>query len=185
MGADKATLLVEGRPMVVRVAEALAEACALIRGPRGRSQEEGAYVTILGQEPMEGFAFLADIRPHEGPRSAIRAFEPRDAFVFVASCDLPLFRKEVPLRFSSLIGDFEAVIPNIGGRLQPTCALYTAGAIAKAKKNPEERSLLSWIDRLRCLVLNEAELGLPAQWVQGANTREELEGLLRSEIMSN
>lgn len=44
--------------------------------------------------------------------------------VFACSCDLPLLRAEVAVALCTMLNGYDAVIPQIGGKSQPLCAVY-------------------------------------------------------------
>jgi molybdenum cofactor guanylyltransferase len=49
---------------------------------------------------------------------------------FACSCDLPLLREEVVLALHGMLNGYEAVIPEIGGKPQPLCAVYRQSVAA-------------------------------------------------------
>jgi molybdopterin-guanine dinucleotide biosynthesis protein A len=80
MGADKATLQVDGRPMAVRVADALWEA-----GCRSVSCRGGDVEAL---EAM-GLEAVADVEPGAGPlRAILDSLRHAEADIVVAACDL-------------------------------------------------------------------------------------------------
>ncbi|MBS1722889.1 MAG: molybdenum cofactor guanylyltransferase [Armatimonadetes bacterium] len=164
MGSDKAKILVDGRPL----GEVLAQELASVTG----------RVTVLGQEPLEGYAFLADQKAQAGPLSALRSFRPTADFVFVCACDLPRFNRTVVTSLQDFMGDHDAVIPSVEGRLQPLCALYRAEAFALVPSGAQ--SMTAWIEMLRVKTVTEddlEELGVPLLAVLGANTPGEWSSL--------
>jgi len=62
----------------------------------------------------------------EGPLDALR--RGLDALghqvAFACSCDLPLLNADVAAALVAMIADFDAVIPEVGGKLQPLHAVY-------------------------------------------------------------
>lgn len=158
MGSDKATLLVEGQPMAVRIAHELLNA--------------GLPVTVLGRDPLADCAFIEDAEEHQGPLSALRRFVPSKAFVFVASCDMPLFRAEVVTQLQSAIGEHEAALPVLDSRRQPLCGLYRASAFEKMRDLSSQR-MMDWI-----ALLDVADVTMqPENLVRSCNTPEELRAL--------
>lgn len=152
-----------------------------------RSLEERGYdVTILGSIPSDGFRQLPDADPFAGPLVAVSNFQPDRDFVFVCSCDIPLFDSRLVETLVNRIADFDATIPSIDGRLQPLCALYTAESLRTANELvlDGERRVMAWIRRLRYLEVGESSLtesGLDPRCVIGANTPEELDALLHQQ----
>lgn len=81
MGVDKATLVVDGKPMAVRVADALWEAgCHPVECQGGEAETIGQY----------GLEVVADREPGRGPIIAIHQALARhpECDVVVAACDL-------------------------------------------------------------------------------------------------
>lgn len=172
MGRDKATLAVNGH--------SLAEAIAW------RILEAGLPVTVLGPDPIRGCTLLRDAAPHTGPLAALSAFAPRSEYVFVCSCDLPLFDARVIGLLSEIIEDRDAAIPLSQGQLQPLCALYRAQALSTLREwlRQGSRRVMEWVETLDHVRVSEEALegrGLSRHCVCSANTPEELSLLLSLE----
>lgn len=135
MGADKASLLVDGVPLGERLAALLAEVCE--------------RVTVLGRSPIAGYGFLADAEEFAGPLAALARFEPVADRVMVVSCDLPRLTLEA-IRALVAVEAPGAVVPEVEGRLQPLCGVYRAEAFAVAAELVAggEKRLMAWLDRL-------------------------------------
>jgi molybdopterin-guanine dinucleotide biosynthesis protein A len=166
-GNDKASVAIEGRTVLERM---LAEL------DRARVQ-----VTVLGADPVEGRAFQRDEHEHAGPAAALKRFRPTTEIVFVASCDLPLFRAETVAVLKDKIHGNDAAIPKIAGRPQYLCALYTRSAFEKWATT-EGNSMQDLVNAINAIEVSESELeesGVDPRWVRGFNTPEELADLLR------
>jgi molybdopterin-guanine dinucleotide biosynthesis protein A len=85
-----------------------------------------------------GWTSLPAVADHgEGPLAAIaagwRALAPRPDAALVVACDLPRLSTDVLTALVGQAGDLDAaVVPEVGGRLQPLCAWYSAGALDTA-----------------------------------------------------
>ncbi|MFI5385343.1 MAG: molybdenum cofactor guanylyltransferase [Fimbriimonadales bacterium] len=158
MGEDKSRLLVDGEPMAVRIARLLA----------GR----GIRVTVSGVEALEGRAFLPDREQHGGPLLALSRFEPSSELVFIVSCDVPGFDPAVVEILADHLGDSDAAVPELEGRLQPLCALYRSSALKVAEKlvHGGERRVMTWLERLRVVVVSDID----PVWVSNVNTPADL-----------
>lgn len=168
MGFDKASILVESEPLAVRLARMLREA--------------GWEPTILGRSPLDGYRFHPDDEVERGPLAALRAFCPTSHLVFVLSCDVPLFDGAVARALKSRLGDKEAAIPSINGRLQPLCGVYRLGAWERLSIVDSPR-IMDWVEALDVEMVTEAELlrlGVQPDWCRGVNTPSELKTLLES-----
>ncbi|MGE0143481.1 MAG: molybdenum cofactor guanylyltransferase [Planctomycetota bacterium] len=71
---------------------------------------------------------IFDPRPGEGPLQAIAAgmdfVKGKCDAVLVAGCDLPFLDQFVVGRLFDRLGDHSGVVPSVGGRPQPLCAIY-------------------------------------------------------------
>jgi len=166
MGTDKALLRLRGIPLGEHVASQLALVCA--------------RVTVLGNVPIPGFEFLADTEVHEGPLGALSRFTPRDASVFVASCDLPWFEARLASALSERMEDADAVVPVLDGRRQPLCALYRASTFEKlaALVAGGNRRMSDWLDPLQVREVHDPDLDFLAR---GVNTPQEWAQVLSSD----
>lgn len=170
MGQDKASISIHGVAMGQRIVNALSEA--------------GLPVTVLGGPRLIGASYIEDARPLSGPLGALSGFVPTAEWVFVCSCDLPLFDPEVLGLLASEIEDHDGAVPVIAGRAQPLCALYTGSAIQTARLVFESgrSSVMAWLDRLVWVGVNEAQFEIHriSPWSAcGVNTQEELKDALR------
>ena len=166
MGQDKSEILVDGERLASRLARLLSEA--------------GWEPCILGRKPVDGFEFLPDTENFQGPLSALRRFEPRNDFVFVLSCDVPLFDAKIPDAFLSVVEGFDAVIPAPKDRAQPLCALYRASSWETLKSLNSPR-VFDWIELLSVNYLDDqslVNLEIETDGLANANSPEELESLL-------
>ncbi len=162
MGRDKATLPIDGVPQAERIVQQLAAA--------------NIRVTTLGRQPTPGAAFLADEEVQEGPLAALARFQPKAPWVFVASCDLPLFDAGLVGLLAQTIGVRQAAVPVVGGWRQPLCALYDASAW-QTLSHIGGSCAMKWLDTLDARLVTEAEMrqhGLNPAIATGANTPEEL-----------
>ena len=173
MGRDKAKLEVDGRPLAETVASRILSA--------------GIPVTVLGPDLIPGCSLQQDATPHAGPLVALSCFCPRAEYVFVCSCDLPLFDGRLIEVLADLIEDMDAAIPLSQGRPQPLCALYRAGVLSGLREwlQHGSRRVMEWIETLSCTKVSEERLerrGISRYSVLSANTPEELALLLSPEV---
>jgi len=75
---------------------------------------------------VAGAVLVRDRNPYAGPAQAlIRGLAAAtNEVAFACSCDLPLLRADFARSLCDMLGDYQAVIPEVGGRLQPLCAAY-------------------------------------------------------------
>jgi len=129
MGRDKAWLELAGEPLLVRIARVLADVgfVFVAVGHEQRRLPELAepveYVTdpVADQGPIAGLVAIAGRLPEHVTR------------VFVCGCDLPFVTtsliRMLDERWQARGGD--AVVPEVGGRLQPLMAVYGRRALTR------------------------------------------------------
>jgi len=159
MGQPKATLRLGGMTLIERTVAELA--CAfddivVVAAPAAEAME----LPALGAATI-----VRDDDAYQGPVGALaRGLRAaRRELAFACSCDLPMLRCEVAGWLMSLIGDRDAVIPQVDGRLQPLHAVYRrrcSGALDAMLARGEHR--LSAIadavnSRISTLIVSEAE----------------------------
>lgn len=73
-----------------------------------------------------GVRLIRDDVAFAGPaRALMHALrEIRSERAFACSCDVPLVSADVALALCAMLEDYDAVIPEVGGRLQPLHAVY-------------------------------------------------------------
>ncbi len=159
MGRDKATLEIDGEFLSHRLARVMIQVCE--------------QVTVLGREPIEGYAFLEDSEEYGGPLVALSAFRPSADRVFVASCDLPYLTTDAIAFLNGLEG--EVIVPIVNDRRQPLCAIYSSACFEVARQVvvTGSRSMNAWLDHLDFQEIDPTSLGLDDSVFANVNTHEE------------
>ena len=161
MGRSKASLPFGGVTILERIVGQLADyfddlivvAGALVEeSPAPLMTNSSARVTILNDE-----------QPYQGPVSALARgmTYAQCPAVFACSCDLPLLNGALAHALCAMLGGYDAVIPEVGARLQPLHAVYrraAAGAALRAMEAEGERRLTALALRLHVRRVGEAEL---------------------------
>jgi molybdenum cofactor guanylyltransferase len=156
MGRPKATLPFGGVTLIERIAAELGRAfddIVIVAAPEAETIE----LPALGEATI-----VRDDSAFEGPAGALaRGLRAaRHDLAFACSCDLPMLRAEVASWLLSLIGEHDdAVIPEVGGRLQPLHGVYRrrcAGAL-EAMLARGERRLSAVAEAASCRIVAEAE----------------------------
>ena len=143
MGKNKATMIVEGDPMIVRVAHALRDAgCNLIlvavRDGHQRQEIMGALRHLTDVE----YILDGDLErsAKSGLRSALRICAERGIQrIQLAPCDMPWIRSEV---FERLQGGTKSVMMPKGTHLQPLLSLVDVGVVLSALEQADMRASL-------------------------------------------
>ena len=155
-GRPKATLVFEGVTLIERIAAELRRAfddIVIVAAP----EAEAIELPALGKA-----AIVRDDRAFDGPAGALARglCAARHEVAFACSCDLPMLRAETASWLISLMGERdEAVVPEVGGRLQPLHAIYRrrcAGAL-DAMIERGERRLSAFAEAAACRVVAEVE----------------------------
>ncbi len=138
MGRPKAALDFGGVPLLTRIVIEL----------KRRFDE---IVIVAAPEPewqprieIPGLKIVHDETAFAGPLDALRrGLNALDRDVaFACSCDLPLLNSDVAAGLVAMLDDFDAVIPEVGGKLQPLHAVYRklcANALAALAASGEKR----------------------------------------------
>jgi molybdopterin-guanine dinucleotide biosynthesis protein A len=155
-GRSKAILVFEGVTLIERIAAELRRAfddIVIVAAPVAEAIELPA---------LAGARIVRDDRAFEGPAGALaRGLRAaRHDLAFACSCDLPMLRVETAAWLLSLIGEHdEAVIPEVGGRLQPLHAVYRrrCAGVLDAMLARGERRLGAVAEAASCRIVAEVE----------------------------
>jgi molybdopterin-guanine dinucleotide biosynthesis protein A len=130
MGTDKALLLFEGVPLVVRVARALAEGAGEVVVVTRRPEDlVGLGLEVVADDP-------GPQTPLTGIATALRHAGGRP--VFVAACDMPYVSPEFVRALLALAPLCDAVVPVRDGRPEPLHAVWSPSALLPIEAALEE-----------------------------------------------
>ncbi len=120
MGQPKTTLDFGGVPLLTRIVIELKrrfDEIVIVAAPASAGQP--------GIE-IPGLKIIHDETAFAGPLDALgRGLDALEHGVaFACSCDLPLLNSDVAADLVAMLNDFDAVIPEVGGKLQPLHAVY-------------------------------------------------------------
>ena len=154
MGRDKALLEIGGRPMMARVIERIRALFGEISIVGGADRSYGAFGVPVFRDARPGCGSLGGIYTALSTSSA--------PFVFCLACDMPFI--SAPL-VSFLVGEMrksgcQAVIPRVGGELEPLCAVYSREIIPVIEKDLDTgvRRIKSTLSSLRLRIVEEGEM---------------------------
>lgn len=165
MGCDKAMLRLEGKTFLERIALQLDDFDEMLL-----SVDDAEHYTDC-QLPM-----VVDQFPERGPigglYSALRTC--RSDWLFVISCDVPLFKRDLAEYLTSFVtDDYDAyVIATRDGWLQPLCAVYSkwAADILEAQIGSGNHSLIDALTQMRTKVIPLRHTAYPDEMVRNINT---------------
>jgi len=180
-GSDKAAALFLGRPMLAVVLDALSESCDELVVVRAAGQ---ALPSLPGAPE---FTLVEDEYEDQGPLAGlITGFGVcQSDLVFATSTDAPLLQPLLIQKLADLAGRHDAVVPMVGGYLQPLSALYRRQSCLSAFEASfarDNRRIVAALEGLDVRTINETDLrtvdpGLLS--FHNANTAAELEALER------
>lgn len=103
------------------------------------SDFEEVIIVANTKEAYENFNLqvVSDVYPGKGPLSGIHAAlrVAKTSTVLCVACDMPLTSREVLNGLAQISGDYDVLVPEYEGRLQPLCAIYSK----KIKNKVEEQ----------------------------------------------
>lgn len=103
---------------------------------------------------------FADSGPLAGLHAGLAASE--DEVNFVVGCDYPLAKREVAGLLLERLGDGMAAVGEVGGRLQPLQAAYSARCLPEVERSiaAGKRRMTEFVRELPCVRVGEDELML-------------------------
>jgi len=106
---------------------------------------------------------FTDVIPRQGPLSGIHAglYYARNESVFVCGCDMPFVTEEIIAYLMSRLGEYDSVVPEINGHLQPTSAAFNRKCMPIIQEHLEQGKLkLTRVfrERLNAAIIHEGEL---------------------------
>ncbi len=150
MGQDKAGLLLDGVSLLQRATATMQrsflQVIVSVRQPRAE--------VVLPQ--------VCDAQADGGPMAGLVAgLEQVDTpWMFAVACDMPFIQSAVIERMAELRGDYQAVVPLIGGHPQPLFAFYAQTALATMREMQAagEKRVRAVLQQLDVRYVEEAEL---------------------------
>lgn len=147
MGSPKANVLLNGRPLLYHVLDAIAPIADEVIVVR-------SAIYPLPPISQANVEVLVDEAPNEGPlRALATAFRHTQSELVVAvGCDMPFISTMLLSMLSSLIDGYDAVVPIVETRPQPLHAIYrpgTATVAAESALRAGERRVFDLLARLR------------------------------------
>jgi molybdopterin-guanine dinucleotide biosynthesis protein A len=151
MGREKGMLPVGQQTLVERLAERL------------QREVDETLVAVADESPRwQGLRQVVDRTPGLGPLAGMQASFRAAAYatVWVVACDLPDVLPGVGAYLRSLLPGFDAVVPSIGGKCQPLCAIYRASTVEVIEQllGEGQRSVMSLLERIAIREVFEDEL---------------------------
>jgi molybdenum cofactor guanylyltransferase len=170
MGSDKALLPWAGTTLLEHTLARLREVCTEVCILSGVQIRYASY----------GVPAHADLVPEAGPLGGVHA-GLRNLGVSLGlflGVDTPLVPSPLLRALVAAAGGFDAVVPVVGGRPEPLCAVYRGTCLAPVQRRLEagERKMTSFWPDVRVRTMAEDELAIfgdPAVMFRNLNTTED------------
>lgn len=123
MGTDKAFLDMAGRPLIEIILDVFSRLFERTIIVTNSPERYGAYDAEIVTDAM-------NVR---GPLTGIYTglLRSRDAYSFVAACDMPFLNERFIAHLAELAAGYDAVVPQVGGLLEPLHAVYSREILSK------------------------------------------------------
>jgi molybdenum cofactor guanylyltransferase len=166
IGGNKGRQLLQGRPLVDWVLDAVKPQCAAVL--ISANENADAYAG-------SGFPVIADMLPDwQGPLAGLHAGMQHAAtdFVLTVPCDTPFLPHDLVANLMQGLKEMEAAVAVTEGRRQPAIALYRRNVLPKLESYlaTGKRKVSDWLDTLS---LSEASFPDP-EYFNNINTLDEL-----------
>jgi molybdopterin-guanine dinucleotide biosynthesis protein A len=162
MGRPKAALMFGDSTILERLISELGRDFDDILIMAAPAQSEGFSIERLLRMASPSVHLLRDQNAYQGAAVALAQGLAAAAnnVAFTCSCDLPLLRVEVVRALNQMLNGYEAVIPAIGGKPQPLCAIYRrdVAKVIETQLASGERRLTRITARLRAHRPGELQL---------------------------
>lgn len=151
MGQDKATLDLDGKPLLQHVTDAVTQVFP--------------DVMISVRQPREGIDLrqVCDARNEAGPLAGLAAAlaSIETPWLFAVACDMPYVTPALLVFLAQQRAGHQAVVPVVQGHPQPLAAFYARsclGAIREVLASDGKHSLRVLLERLDVCYVDEAQL---------------------------
>ncbi len=160
MGKDKAFLKFQNKTFLKNILEALDKYCNQI--VIVVNKDKSIYKNEIEGIKSE-IAFVKDKYPYEGPLNGILSSLEiiKNKFAYITPCDTPLLNPEIIPYFYEMINGYDAVIPEIKGKIQPLNALYKKEALENSRsvfEKENKKSLMAFLEKIKVKYLNEEQI---------------------------
>ena len=152
MGTSKAFVKFHGVSMLERMIQIVATVC-----------DDAIVIASQGQRlPKIDVTVYRDKIPHQGPLGGILVGlgKAKNDICFLTSCDMPLLKPEIITFMSRLLTkEFDCVVPEANGYLNPLCAVYRRGILPTLVREFEigRRSACGLVRKLRTKIVSRVQ----------------------------
>ncbi len=152
MGADKAFLAIDGKPMIMHVLRAL------------RKNVERVIIVTNSPEAYAGYdaVIVTDAFTTRGPLTGIYSGLQRshDEYNIVVACDMPFLNPELLAYLMFVSAGYDVTLPRIGNLVEPLHAVYRKSLLPVIEKQLHggQRRIQDIFDGLRIRYVTEQEI---------------------------
>lgn len=186
MGTDKSALDFHGESMLARVVRLLSTEFAFDRitcvaGIRQSLPTIPSDVRVIRDREE-------NLGPLEGLTAGLIATSEADAS-FVTTCDAPLIVPKLVWHMASLLEEFDAVVPSIGGQLYPLTAVYRpqVAKLANSRIAAGKLRVIDFVSQLNARLVEDELRSIDGDLLslRNCNTQEEYRELLAYGVASS
>lgn len=153
MGADKAFLAIDGRPMIEHILGLFA----------GLFKQTIIVTNSPERYRSYGVELVADALAIRGPLTGIYSGLQRsgEEFNFIAACDMPFLNHHLIVYMGEISRGHDAVVPLVNGLPEPLHAIYNKRSLSQIESHIRsgERRIYPIFDRLDVRYLGDEEIG--------------------------
>ena len=151
MGRDKSFMLLDGEPLIRRVANTLAEVFDEVFAVSNRRK---------GYEEL-GLRVVKDVLPGNDSLGGLHAAVSQvpGSYVFVAACDMPLLQPSLLRHMAGRADGWDVVLPIKNSWGEPLCALYSGACEPHIRRSiqDDQLKLIAFHENVRVLRIEEEE----------------------------
>ena len=161
LGRDKCRISLGNQTLLGHVLIAVLQTVDTVRVVGRKSQLPSELIPVEFRDQVD---FLHDERPELGPLEGLRvglaSLQRSHQMAFACGCDCPLISPRFIEFLFQQAEDFEAVVPQIDGKVLPLPAIYRVNALphVEAALASGERGLWRMVQRLNARRISPAEL---------------------------
>lgn len=178
MGADKAFLVLSGKPMIEHILDILRVVCRRLIIVTNSPERYAPYdVTVM-----------RDILDLRGPLTGIYSGLTRseDEYNFVTACDMPFLNAGLVAYLAEQASGYDVTLPKVGGFAEPLHAVYHRRLlpVIEAKLHEDRREIRGILENVKVRYITKDEITRfdPEQRsFKNINTRREYEEALCSD----
>ena len=150
MGQDKAMLMFAGQPLIQTVLANMQKLFSI------------TLLSVRQHRPEIDLPQIYDVQTEGGPLVGLVSAlaQITTPWAFVVACDMPFVSPALVEQLAAQRAQYQAVVPVVGGRIQPLAAFYAGSSVATMRAGLAlgDSSLMDALKRLHVCYVSEEEL---------------------------